>query len=138
MYLQGRASALALRGSAGDMTGTEIISRERDVPDFAPGTDYSAWPVGSPVADESQVWQLLQPYNSAAHPGRPGQLRALWGLCHTTVPADARPWVDPCGTSGMYMAGECYRVEDGTVYRCRSDNTVHDAEALPGGWEVVV
>lgn len=138
MYQAGRAEALNLQGKAQGMTGTEIISQERDVPEFVPGKDYSVWPAGAPVSDDGQVWQLIQPYDSTAHPGRPGELRALWGLCHTTDPAKAKAWVDPLGTSGMYMAGECYRAGDGRVYRCLADNTVHDAAALPEGWEVAV
>lgn len=138
MRRQGAADASALRAQAEELDGTEIISREGCVPNFVPGKDYSGWTVGAPVTDDGQVWQLLQPYDSVAHPGSPGELRAIWGLCHTKDPERAKPWVAPHGTSGMYMTGECYRAADGTVYRCRSDNTVHDAEALPGGWEVVV
>ena len=137
LYKAGQANALALREEARELDGTAIISRERDVPEFVPGKDYSTWPVGAPVADDGQVWQLIQPYDGAAHPGVPGELRALWGLCHTKNPEDARAWVDPYGTSGMYMTGECYRAGDGTVYRCLSDNTIFNAGALPSGWEVV-
>lgn len=133
----GRDNARNLRQVAPEMDGTTIISQEQDVPAFVPGKDYSGWPVGAPVADGGQVWQLIQPYDSAAHPGRPGELRALWGLCHTKDPERAKPWVEPLGTSGMYMVGECYRVADGTVYRCLQDNMVYDAEALPSAWEVV-
>lgn len=77
MYLAGMAAALDLQGKAQGMTGTEIISQERDVPEFVPGKDYSMWPAGAPVSDDGQVWQLIQPYDSAAHPGRPGALRVL-------------------------------------------------------------
>ena len=137
MRRQGRANALNLRQAASGMDGTEVVAQEQDAPAFVPGKDYSGWPVGAPITDDGQVWQLLQPYDSAAHPGSPGELRALWGLCHTKDPERAKPWVAPHGTSGMYMTGECYRAADGTVYRCRSDNTVHDAEALPSAWEEV-
>lgn len=137
MRRQGAADASALRAQAEELDGTEIISREGCVPNFVPGKDYSGWPVGAPVTDDGQVWQLLQPYDSAAHPGRPGELRALWGLCHTKNSAKAKPWVAPYGTSGMYMAGECYRGLDGTVYRCLQDNMVYGAEVLPSGWEEV-
>ena len=137
LYEAGRANALALRAEAKELDGTAVIARERDVPVFVDGKDYSAWPVGSPVADDGQVWVLIQPYDGAAHPGRPGELRALWGLCHTKNPADAKGWVDPYGTSGMYMAGECYRDAYGRVYRCLADNTIFHAAALPDGWEVV-
>lgn len=137
MYNEGRRNALDLQGRAADMTGTEIIAEEINAPNFNPEKDYSAWPVGAPVADEGQVWTLIQPHNAANYEGRPATLRALWGLCHTTDPTKAKPWVDPYGTSGMYMAGECYLADDGTVYRCLADNTVYDAAALPSGWEVV-
>lgn len=133
----GAADATALRSEASNLDGTAIIAREGSVPDFVPGKDYTGWPAGAPVADDGQVWQLIQPYNSKDHPGRPAELRAIWGLCHTKDPARAKPWVDPYGTSGMYMTGECYRSEDGKIWRCKQDNTVHDALALPEAWEEV-
>ena len=133
----GRAAALALREVAKTLTGTELIDRERDVPDFDPTKDYTGWPVGSPVANEGQVWQLIQPYNAAHYSGRPSTLRALWGIVHTKDPAKAKPWVDAYGTSGMYMLGECYRDDNGVVWRCLQDNTVHPASAYPAAWEAV-
>ena len=133
----GRAAATELRNMAVTLTGTEIIDREKDAPDFDSEKDYSAWPVGSPVADEGQVWLLLQPYNAAHYAGRPSTLRALWGLAHTKDPAKAKPWVDPYGTSGMYMQGECYVDDAGVIWRCKQDNVVHPASALPGAWEAV-
>ena len=119
------------------MDGTAIIAMERAVPVWDKQQDYTGWPVGSPVSDEDQVWMLIQPHNAANYEGRPITLRALWGLAHTKDPARAKPWVDAYGTSGMYMVGECYRAEDGTVYRCLQDNTVHDVQALPSAWEEV-
>ena len=83
MYQAGRAAALELQKVAPTMTGTEIIDRELDVPAFDPQKDYSSWPVGSPVADEGQVWTLIQPHDAAEYQGHPSTLRALWGLCHT-------------------------------------------------------
>lgn len=136
-YMMGLRDARDLRAEAKDLDGTAIISREVAIPDFDPKKDYSKWPVNSPVADESQVWLLLQPYNAANHQGRPSGLRALWGLAHTKDPERAKPWVDAFGTSGMYMKGECYKDADGNVWRCKNDNTVHTAAALPSGWEKV-
>lgn len=133
----GRSAALSLRQEADGLTVTEIIRREVSVPDFDPQKDYSAWPAGAPVRDGGQVWVLLQPYNAANYTGRPADLRALWGLCHTTDPDRAKAWVEPLGTSGMYMQGECYSAEDGTVYRALQDNLVYTAEAYPAGWEKV-
>lgn len=132
----GRADALKLREEAANLNGTQIIDREHSAPSFDPAKDYSAFPVGAPVTDEGQVWLLIQPHNAANYAGRPSTLRALWGLCHTTNPAKAKPWVDPLGTSGMYMTGEVYKDADGNVWRCLADNTVHDAAAYPAGWEL--
>lgn len=134
---RGRAAALELAGRAPGMDGTAIIAEEDHIPAFDPTKDYSHLAAGAPVADEGQVWQLIQPHNAAHYEGRPATLRALWSLCHTKDPAAAKGWVDPYGTSGMYMTGECYRAQDGTVYRALQDDLVHDAAAYPAGWEVV-
>lgn len=136
-YELGRKNALALRAGAAAMTGTEIIDREQDAPQYDPLRDYSAYPVGSPVRDNGQVWLLLQPHNAANYSGRPADLRMLWGLAHTTNPEKAKGWVEPYGMSGIYMKGECYRDAAGIVYRCLTDNTVHTAEAYAQGWEKV-
>ena len=135
LYEQGKADALALRASAPNMTGTEIIAQETAVPAFDSSKDYSNWPVGSPVADEGQVWILLQPYNAAYYTGRPSTLRSLWGLCHTTDPSAAKPWVEPYGTSGMYMTNECYIDESRVVWKALRDNLIYDAVELPSAWE---
>jgi hypothetical protein len=136
-YELGRANAVKLREDAPKLTGTEIIDRENCVPAFDPQKDYSNWTAGAPVSDGGQVWQLLQPYNAANYNGRPADLRALWGLVHTKNPKKAKAWVDPLGTSGMYMKGECYADADGIVWRCLNDNTVHSAAAYPAAWEMV-
>ena len=119
------------------MDGTAIIAMERAVPAWDKQQDYTGWPVGSPVSDEDQVWTLITPHNAANYQGRPSTLLALWNLCHTKDPAKAKPWVNPEGQSGMYMIGECYRAENGTVYRCKQDNCVWDANGLPSAWEEV-
>ena len=133
----GKREATELRQNASEMDGTAIIAMERAVPAWNKQQDYTGWPAGAPVADEGQVWLLIQPHRAADYEGRPSTLRALWGLAHTKDPTRAKPWVDPYGTSGMYMTGECYRAEDGTVYRCKQDNCVYDAQALPSAWEEV-
>lgn len=131
----GRRDAADLRARAAGMDGTAIIREEAKTPDFDPTKDYTDWPAGSPVADEGQVWLLLQPHNAASHDGRPSTLRALWGLAHTTDPDKAKPFVVPYGTSGVYMAGECV-AEDG-VYRCNRDNVVHPPKDLPEAWDAI-
>lgn len=135
MRTQGKADAIELRGRAKDMDGTAIIQEEAKAPVFDPQKDYSSWPLGAPVQDEGQVWTLLQPHDAKNYEGRPSTLRALWGLCHTKDQNRAKPWVDAYGTSGKYVAGECYRAEDGTVFRCKVDETTHDAAAWPEAWE---
>ena len=133
----GVADALNLRSRAKDMDGTAIIAEEGKIPPFDPKKDYSSWPVGSPITDEGQVWKLIQPYNAANYEGTPSTLRALWGLCHTKDPKKAKAWVEPLGTSGMYMKEECYKDGNGKVFRALQDNLVHKAEAYPAGWEEV-
>lgn len=136
MYEEGRRQALDLQARSGTMTGTEIIAEEDKIPAFDPAKDYSAWPVGAPVADEGQVWTLLQPHNAAHYTGRPSTLRALWGLAHTTDPAKAKPFVVPYGTSGLYMAGECC-TENGGTYRSKQDNNQYSPSEYPLWWEEV-
>ena len=133
----GRADALKLREEAHSLSGTQIIDREFSIPAFDGKKDYTDFPVGSPVTDEGQVWTLIQPYNAGNYAGRPSTLRALWGLCHTKNPAKAKPWVNPEGTSGMYMTGECYKDADGNVWQAKQDNLVHDAATWPDGWALV-
>ena len=133
----GRADAKSLRNEAASLTGTQIIDREVSVPMWRADGDYTGWPAGAPVQDMGQVWILLQPHNAAHYAQRPVELRALWGLAHTTNPKRAKPWVEPFGTSGMYMTGECYRKPDGSVKRATKDNLVWDADAYPEGWEDV-
>ena len=137
MYKEGRRQALALQKAAPTMTGTEIIAEESKIPAWDGLRDYSGWKSGYPVTDEGQVWTLIQPYNAAHYAGRPSTLRALWGLVHTTNPEKAKPWVDPLGTSGMYMEGECYKDADGKVWRSKQNNNVYPADAWPDGWEAV-
>lgn len=131
----GRSDALSLRQRADAMTGTEIIAAEHSVPQWSSDKDYTTWPVGAPVQYNGQVYKLLQPHNAAHYPGDTPEIdRALWGLCHTTDPAAAKPYIAPLGTSGLYYKDECCMV-DGNVYRCIVDSTDHSPTAWPEGWE---
>ena len=136
-YSLGKSDALKLREEASNLDGTQITERETAVPDFDPQKDYTAWPAGSPVKDEGQVWTLLIPHNASHYPGvRPSTNRACWGLAHTKNPARAKAWVDSYGTSGLYMKDECYK-ENGIVYRSKRDNQDRKASVLPDDWEIV-
>ena len=140
LYDEGRRNAQALREEAASLTGTELIARETDVPDFDPEKDYTSWPRGSALADDGQVWLLQIPHNAAHYPGlRPGTNRACWGLAHTTDPGKAKPWVAPYGTSGLYMEGECCTWEART-WKSLADNNAYTpmTQGAEGAWEAVL
>lgn len=130
------AEALAAQIKAGELTDTEIIDREQTIPAFDNTKDYTSYPVGFAVQDEGQVWGLIQPYNAGNYPNqRPADLRALWGLKHTKNPLKAKPFVEPYGTSGMYMIDECV-LENGLVYISSVDNNVYSPTAYPPNWKL--
>lgn len=137
----GKKDALDLRQRSSSMSGTEIIDEEEKVPAWSHEKDYTSWTAGSPVRDEGQVWTLIQPHNASHYAGRPSTLRALWGLCHTKNPEKANPFVEPFGTSGMYMKDECCtdpNAEDPTaVYRSKVDNNIYAPSAYAPNWEIV-
>ena len=135
---RGTADAQALRETAADLDGTALIAQEEKIPAFDPQKDYSAWPVGAPVTDDGQVYALLQPYHAANYEGRPLTLRALWSLCHTKDPEQAKPWVEPLGTSGLYMKDEvCTDPQSQTpeaVWCSLVDNNAYSPSAYPQNW----
>lgn len=119
------------------MDGTALIAEESKIPFWDGAKDYSGWPTGAPVREGEQVYTLLQPHNAAYCSGStPANAPALRNITHTKDPARAKPWMPPSGTSGMYRTGEVYRATDGTVYRCKADNTVYTAAEYPrpGQW----
>ena len=130
----GITEATSLQEKFSEMTDTEIIDLERAVPDWSKDKDYTSSPVGMPVADEGQIWSLIQPHRASDYDGRPSTLRALWGLKHTKNPLKAKPWVDPYGTSGMYMKDECYLHENSHVYQSLQDNNVYSYDAYSSYW----
>lgn len=134
----GRSDALVLREQAPELTQTEVIDREIAIPNFDHEKDYSSFPAGAPVADEGQVWLLITPHNASYYEGRPSTLRALWSLAHTKNPERAKAWVDPLGTSGMYMKDEVYKDENGKIWKSKVDNNVYKATDLPSSWEEVI
>ena len=131
-----KENALQLKTQGGSMSGTEIIDHEIFVPEWKPA-NYQT--VGAPVCYEGQVYKVLQAHDSTSNPDwTPAATPALWSICHTTDPAKAKPWLEPQGTSGMYYKDECYRADDGTVYRQIYDGgNVYDAAATPDRWEAV-
>lgn len=133
----GANDARTFRTLAKDLTQTQIIDGEIKIPEFNHDFDYSSWPVGAPIKHQDQIYTLITPYNAANYEGGPAELRAIWGLCHTQNPLKAKPWVDPLGTSGMYLKDECYKDENGIIYRCLADSTVYKASDYAAHWEIV-
>lgn len=130
------AQVLQTKAVAGEVTETEIIDNEISVPSFDPNKDYSNWKKDSPVADDGQVWLLIQPHNASHYEGRPSTLRALWGLAHTKNPKNAKPYVAPYGTSGLYKPDECMIWTDGFVYICIAPQpTEYTPESYPAWWK---
>ena len=130
----GLQAATALQEKAPDLTGTQIIDRETDIPKFDPAAQYLNWKTGSVVRDDDQVWQLLQPYDSTIYTDKPKVLRAQWGLCHTKNPKKAKAYVEALGTSGMYMKDECC-VQNDIVYISTIDNNVWPPDQYLAGWK---
>lgn len=130
----GLQAATALQEQALDLTGTQIIDREADIPEFDPAVQYLNWTAKAVVRDNDQVWQLLQPYDSTVYTDRPENLRAQWSLCHTKNPKKAKPYVEPQGTSGMYMKDECC-VQNDDIYVSTIDNNVWPPDQYPAGWK---
>lgn len=130
----GLQAATKLQEQASNLTETEIIERETDIPEFNPEKQYLNWATGSVVRDDDQVWKLLQPYDSTIYTDKPKNLRAQWGLCHTKNPKKAKPYVEPQGTSGVYMKDECCMQND-VIYVSAIDNNVWPPDQYPAGWE---
>lgn len=133
----GRTRALALREAAPNLTDTEIIERELFIPEWKEG----AYIAGAVVrrSELDQDYRVLQDHDSTGNPTwTPENSPALFGVCHTTNPEKAKAWVEPLGTSGMYYLNECYRDENGVVWRQVYDGgNVYNAATLPERWEVV-
>lgn len=136
MKIFAKENAQHLKEQGEGMSGTEIIDQEIFVPEWKPA-NYQT--VGAPIRYGGQVYKVLQVHDSTSNPDwTPAATPALWSICHTTDPAKAKPWLEPQGTSGMYQLGECYRADDGTIYRQIYDgDNVYNAEAMPDRWQTV-
>lgn len=135
MYAYGRSKALELRAAASELTDTEVIEQELFIPTWREGPQVA----GYLVKYEGQDYRVLQTHDSTGNPGwNPAASPALFGVCHTTNPYRAKPWVEPMGTSGMYYKDECYIDGEGVVWRQVFDGgNVYDAATLPERWEQV-
>lgn len=77
-------------------------------------------------------YHCKQAHDSTANPDwTPPKAPALWPHYHGTTPETAREFV--AEGHNPYMVGH-YCTENGKVYRCKQDNTVHAPSVLPGAW----
>ena len=130
------AKALAAKAVAGEANGTALIAQEKKIPTWRP-RDFSQVSVGTPYKWKGRVYKLWQQHDATGNEGwSPEEAASLWDICHTTDPAQAKPYVPPQGSRGLWQSGECCLWE-GAVLRCLADNTAYSPGELPEGWEAV-
>ena len=137
MYQYGRNQALNLRAQAAMLTDTQVVEAESFIPEWREGPQTLGALVRRQEMD--QVYRVLQAHDSTGNPSwTPENTPALFSVCHTTDPEQAKPWAPPQGTSGMYQKDECYRDGNGTVWQQTYEGgTVYDAATLPERWQQV-
>lgn len=119
---RGRAAALSLALRASEMDGTELIANENNIPAWSEKAVYTVAHIGYPVQDNGQVYIILQAHTPAHNPGiRPADLPAIYSIRHTKNPADAKEYLAPNGTSGLYMLDEVCK-KDGKIWKSTLDN----------------
>ena len=135
MYNYGRERALELREEAPTLTDTELIDQELFIPHWKEGLQV----LNAPVQYEGQIYRVLQGHDSTNNSAwNPINASSLFGLCHTTNPEHAKAWVAPLGTSGLYYLNECYKDEQGVIWKQIFDGgNVYDAATLPERWQQV-
>ncbi len=121
-----------LRQNAGSMEQTEVISCAALLEEWKPGS----FAVGDVVKHNGQPWKCVQAHDSTRNPDwQPGAAASLWSPYHSKSPAWALDWVQPTGAQDAYQQGEYMVWTDGSLYRCKQDNTVWSPEELPTAWE---
>ena len=122
------AAALAAKSVSGDADGTALIAAEEQIPTWRQ-RDYSSVPVGTPYKWQGQVYKLWQQHDATQQPDwSPDKAVSLWDICHTTDPAQAREYVAPQGSRGLWQDQECC-VWNGHVFQNQvADNAYGPAE----------
>jgi hypothetical protein len=136
---KGRAAALALAERASELTGTELISAENDIPAWNENAVYTTNHIGYPVQDNGQVYIILQAHTPSHNPGvRPVDLPAIYSITHTKDAKRAKPYTAPNGTSGLYMKDEVC-TKDGQTWKSTQDNNPYppNETGTSDFWEVV-
>ena len=134
MFNYGQSQARLLRENAPDMTDAEIMEEESYIPEWRAGLQKAGAPVRR--KDLDQNYRTLQAHDSSANPEwTPENSPALFGLMHSKNPNNAKAWVAPLGTSGMYYLDECYKDADGNVWQQIFDGeNIYDAATMPDRW----
>lgn len=114
-----------------DAATNEVIDLTPLLKPWAPGNHV----VGDIITYDGQPRRCVQGHDSTDNPDwSPTGAPALWAPYHATDRAHALPWVPPTGAHDAYQAGEYMAWQDGAVYRCKVDATVHGPDALPTAW----
>lgn len=133
-----KLAAQAVQTNSATMTGTELNSEEKFIPDFQKAKEKmnmlerEAGFVCKSTA--GRVVKLLQVYDSTIYTAEPEDLTAQWGFVWSDDPAHAKPFV--AISTSPYNKGNCCSEND-KVFRSLYDNNVHAPSAWPEGWEKV-
>lgn len=139
MKRSGKLVAQTVQTRSAEMTGTELNSEAKYIPDFVAACakmNMLNRPVGFVCKSSAgRVVKLLQNYDSTIFTQEPEELPAQWGFVWSDDPAHALPFV--AISTSPYMKGNCCTEGDET-FRSTMDNNVHAPSAYPQGWEQVV
>ena len=96
------------------------------------GRSYNRTDIRIDPADSVPYWALHTHSSVEGAELQPSLTPTIWTHCHGTTPETARPFV--AEGHNPYMAGH-YCTENGAVFVCLDNNTVHAPSVLPTAWE---
>lgn len=130
------ARALAAAAVSEEADGAALIGQEEKIPTWRQ-RDFSDVPVGTPYRWQGQVYQLWQQHDASSQGSwSPDKAVSLWDVCHTTNPLQAKPYLPPQGSRGLYQAGECC-IWEGKTWRSAAGNNAYSPSDCPANWEEV-
>ena len=135
---RGRMAAQEVQTKSAEMTGTELNAVCDRIPKYAEAVKVMNMlerPVGFVCKSTAgRVVKLLQNYDSTIYTKEPEEYPALFGFVWSNDPEHAKPFISL--STSPYMKGDCC-VEDGNVFRSKTDNNVFSPSHYPEGWERV-
>ena len=131
--IRGARMDMEALAQSGELKGDWAVACEGLFPVWGPG----AFSLGQVRRWEGQLWRCCQAHDSTGQAGwEPGNVPALWTPFHTTVPAFAKPFIQPTGAHDAYLKGEVCIWTDGKVYRSIiSTANAYSPADYPAGWE---